>query len=496
MRFAEDEAQFEELFGPVLMELGATMRREGLLGRFLESLEAIAVLLAHPLMRTVGMRGEAWKPETAPPAELPKSSLLAGMLSVGVDEEDMSALIALLPERDPLYVAPRDSAYAALRSQIHLLASQVHQLLYGLVRSNTSCREAVLDWFGWLAGRNADRLKMHVEAATVTPDRVMANAYLVLLCFCEPFLGPFEAKLALIDPLYHVRSDRIASVLDATKNNADTKEYASFVARIHSEHPQGYTAHFVSECFFLTLHYFRLGPVRMISKEMELLRELNETQQAVEMFEQSQSAEQSHVSPLNALALANAKKKIQALRDVKLALDVYLLDVRVIEDSLSLVLLLATWLLRLVNGDGPATTMFRMLPESLVESLGEYCLFVSRFQPDVWLRTPRPLEPLFRLMVALLDQPSLLRNPYLRAKFVDILLGFTDPHLEHLLAADPVLITHLAPKLMRFYIEVEVTGASSQFYDKFNIRYSVTAIFKTLWRRHPAHRQRLIDCSR
>lgn len=40
------------------------------------------------------------------------------------------------------------------------------------------------------------------------------------------------------------------------------------------------------------------------------------------------------------------------------------------------------------------------------------------------------------------------------------------------------------------YLEVEQTGASSQFYDKFNIRYNISHIMKTIWN-HPAHRKKL-----
>jgi ubiquitin conjugation factor E4 B len=39
-------------------------------------------------------------------------------------------------------------------------------------------------------------------------------------------------------------------------------------------------------------------------------------------------------------------------------------------------------------------------------------------------------------------------------------------------------------------LEVEQTGASSQFYDKFNIRYNISNIMKRIWS-HPAHRGQL-----
>ena len=39
----------------------------------------------------------------------------------------------------------------------------------------------------------------------------------------------------------------------------------------------------------------------------------------------------------------------------------------------------------------------------------------------------------------------------------------------------------LASNLMKFYTAVETTGASSEFYDKFFIRYNISLIFKVMW---------------
>jgi ubiquitin conjugation factor E4 B len=51
-------------------------------------------------------------------------------------------------------------------------------------------------------------------------------------------------------------------------------------------------------------------------------------------------------------------------------------------------------------------------------------------------------------------------------------------------------LKHLMPALMHFYIEVEQTGASSQFYDKFNARRNIAYILKAIWN-NPAHREAL-----
>lgn len=55
--------------------------------------------------------------------------------------------------------------------------------------------------------------------------------------------------------------------------------------------------------------------------------------------------------------------------------------------------------------------------------------------------------------------------------------------------------TVLVGALMKFYVEVETTGQSSEFYDKFTIRYHISHIFKSMWN-SPLHQQVMIDESR
>ena len=52
--------------------------------------------------------------------------------------------------------------------------------------------------------------------------------------------------------------------------------------------------------------------------------------------------------------------------------------------------------------------------------------------------------------------------------------------LGNMLNTHPLALKHLMPALMHFYIEVEQTGASSQFYDKFNAR-SVICYRTSTW---------------
>ena len=49
--------------------------------------------------------------------------------------------------------------------------------------------------------------------------------------------------------------------------------------------------------------------------------------------------------------------------------------------------------------------------------------------------------------------------------------------------------------ILSYFADVESTGSSNEFYDKFGIRYHISIILKGLWKR-PIHRQALIMESR
>ncbi len=48
--------------------------------------------------------------------------------------------------------------------------------------------------------------------------------------------------------------------------------------------------------------------------------------------------------------------------------------------------------------------------------------------------------------------------------------------------AHPLANTRLVSALIHFYVDVESTGASSEFYDKFSIRFNISVIFISLWK--------------
>jgi len=101
------------------------------------------------------------------------------------------------------------------------------------------------------------------------------------------------------------------------------------------------------------------------------------------------------------------------------------------------------------------------------------------------------------LIIILLCNYNYVANPYLVAKLVELLFAM-DPALQprarnlyEKFATNRVAEGHLMKALIKFYVDVESTGSSNEFYDKFGIRYHISIILKGLWKR-PIHRQALI----
>lgn len=111
-------------------------------------------------------------------------------------------------------------------------------------------------------------------------------------------------------------------------------------------------------------------------------------------------------------------------------------------------------------------------------------------------------EEVNTLCITFLTNSEYIKNPYLKAKLVSMLFhGVWElPMHKKGILGDSLTGTkfandHLLHALMKFYIEVESTGAHTQFYDKFNIRYEIFTVIKCIWTNN-VYRQRLTQESR
>lgn len=112
-----------------------------------------------------------------------------------------------------------------------------------------------------------------------------------------------------------------------------------------------------------------------------------------------------------------------------------------------------------------------MLPEYLFDNITEYLDFVTRYEPEALDNVDKDILITFVLTFL---SPDYVSNPFLKGKLVSILVHGLQPvgyyrkgTLYDRLSTHSLSTEYLMPMLIRFFIDVESTGGSSQFYGKF-----------------------------
>jgi ubiquitin conjugation factor E4 B len=111
-------------------------------------------------------------------------------------------------------------------------------------------------------------------------------------------------------------------------------------------------------------------------------------------------------------------------------------------------------------------------------------------------------DEIIALCITFLTNSEYIKNPYLKAKLVSLMFHGIWPvyHRSKGIIGDSLTGSqfandYLLHALMKFYIEVESTGAHTQFYDKFNIRYEIFQVIKCIWT-NDIYQQRLTQESK
>lgn len=131
-------------------------------------------------------------------------------------------------------------------------------------------------------------------------------------------------------------------------------------------------------------------------------------------------------------------------------------------------------------------------PSKVTRSESMICCSITHWLQNIWCllwwnSTQVGALPFHSLIsIPSLDQsaPAIIQRPQLAMVTVDQ----TSIQMEELLS----VFSSYYSLLFRVFADIETTGASSEFYDKFTIRYHLSIIFKTLWA-IPFHQTRIIQ---
>lgn len=383
-----------------------------------------------------------------------------------------------------------------------VIIDQLFEFVNQLVRAGAGPRRCVLNYFSQVLNVNHKKTAMVVDEHTVNGTGFMLNIAAVLVKFCKPFSHLDGTQISKIRPEYF-QFDQSYDISEETRLLADAEHAAKWREKgLTSEAPN-----FVTEIFFLCAGYLKFGLGAAIQSETRLKRQRDAMQANLESFEQRfGTITNSMRSPIPQVSmfLDRARREVAKYKAALASLACIFRNEDMMHDFTSFasfVLLFAVnraepnhayslQQLQLPDDNTP-DEVFASYPEFMVEAPVEAVTYTMKRLPQLTrkLDTLRLVE----CVVYFLRRPQTLRNPYLKSRMVEILFyGSVDQPLTtggsipgamvEIFETNKLCLNHLLPALMMIYSDIEHTGRSSQFYDKFNTRELVVHIFKVLWR--------------
>ena len=466
--------------------------------------KALRNVVRYPLLVNAIVQSPLFLPPNVTAGSLEATTLLGPFFQISPLQGDVTSNYFSSPTtRDKNYIV---NSQRALRMTLQTHQTDLLDIVNQIIRTGKDAREKMLDWLASCVNVNHKRRAMRVDQTTVSSDGFMINITVCLDQLCEPFMDATFSKIDRIDVVYLRRRPRV-DIKEETKLNADQNTSDRFYGTTVDG-----TSNFISEVFFLTLAAHHYGSEAANATLNQLEKDLKHMEKQIEMIELDRH--KFVHDPVRLRQFENAVKKFKDKRDkgmaYKYAVQGVLLDDLTQARSMQFMRYVIVWLLRLVapGQDYPKQQLqiplpeeqpevFQCLPEYFLEDVVGNFKFIMRNMPQIITSTQS--DELVMLCITFLQSSEYIKNPYLKSGLVTIMFHGIWPVynrsngvLGDLLNSLPFATKHLLHALMKFYIEVENTGAHTQFYDKFNIRYEIFQIIKCIWS-NTIYRQHLFE---
>lgn len=440
------------------------------------------------------------------------------------------------PVGDRLFPDPRNTTrndLEAVQASVRSAAKGLTSTALGVFKTlfkTVATKDAALNWVASVSDVNFQRTqlghqtRLATASYTASNDGFLTHLAVVMLGLCEPFMDPSSPMVAKIDASYFLspacRMDvsndtRLAVTGEQLARWCDRDNLARVQARLHATQAREATdedevedvaisASFgtITEFFFLTARCLHVGPLALIARMGSVYQELREftaqLQDLDRIIATAPASQQNGLQLRHDQLAEHVDRMLRAIHCYRTGLD----DPEFNEALLRYARLVAVWLLRLVGynfrspGALPAKAppLFRSLPEHILENVGHILAHVLHHNASVLESFPAScFDDLITFMVAFLGADTYLTNPYLRAKYVEILAALVpsdDPTggcptpgdaYPRLFATNELSCRQLVPYLLRFYVDVEFSGTHSGFYEKWTSRHHMTRVLEHLW---------------
>ncbi|KAK9507640.1 hypothetical protein O3M35_007452 [Rhynocoris fuscipes] len=432
--------------------------------------------------------------------EITRTSFLGPFLSVSVfTEEDPKVGDRFFSGNS----ASDKTLYSTLQAELENSRVLMHKIFHDIL-VNSPSREAMLAFIAAVLRHNEKRTQMHSDDRALAGDGFMLNLLSILQMLAV------KVKMDKIDPLYPFHPSSMVDVKDDTRLKLTSQEASDWIESLNKK-MQWKDPKFPTQCWFLTLHCHNIALLPAMQRYQRRLRSLRDLQKLVdEMLNSEEQWKSLPFAARNKELIKRWKHQIKKLIRNKSCAEAGLLDKTLMRRALLFYTSVAEFLLQVLT-EAPYTynptlplpaeppAVFAALPEWYVEDIAEFLLFVLQCMPSVVADGLD--DTLVTWLLVCVCTPQAIKNPYLVAKVVEVLFVLHSgilPRNQPLylkIMNHPISETHLASYLMKFYTDVETTGSSSEFYDKFTIRYHISLILKSMWE-SPVHRDAIIKESK
>lgn len=437
---------------------------------------------------------------TASGREIAKTSYLGPFLSVSVFAEDSPKVadkfFSGIPSEDK-------SLNLTIQQELDNTRTSMHRIIHSIL-TTSSCRETTLSYLSTIVRYNEKRAQIQTDDSNLAGDGFMLNLLSILQMLSV------KIRLDTIDTLYLFNPSCFVDIKNETRLKLTSQEANDWVDKLINEHGKEWSdAKFPTKCWFITLHCHHIALIPALQKYQKKLRALKELQKMLDELQSNETQwKETAFASHNRELIRRWQQQLKRLNKSKLCADAGLLDPVLLRRSLHFYSTVADVLLGLLTDVKPGSVLpelplprqvpiqFTALPEWYVEDIAEFLLFALQYCPTIVANNME--NSLITWLLVVVCTPHCMRNPYLIAKIIEVLFvinpsvqGKTES-LHDQVMSHPISKTFLASYLMKFYTDIETTGSSSEFYDKFSIRYHISLILKSMWE-SPVHRASIVN---
>ncbi|XP_017768300.1 PREDICTED: ubiquitin conjugation factor E4 A [Nicrophorus vespilloides] len=416
----------------------------------------------------------------------------------------------------PLDPASITATENILFTNMDKITQHIQTLILNLLKCRKTARLRILGWIGSCLKANADRGKLwntqihEIMTPATVGDGFMLNLGNVLMRLCQPFCqGDNFKKILKVDPTY-------CAVPEADYENKNVhlpgmyNETCLLPMEESNENELRVTAlhyTFVTECFYMGHKALELGHKIVVDKLVKLNQEIGRIERAynnamaeervlgevIDTIKNKMSTEMARY--LTIKASCSEPVMLEMIFNFTSATAYWLSQVAFYDGGFDISY--APQIYRVISFplDSDVPDTLKCIPESILENIVGYLVFLRRFFPNVFEeRGFEQMQPILTFIVIFMGSTNYMKNPHLRARLAEGLEALLPFHKEHPpgynslggFQREMLFKTHehrlqIVESLLEVFVGIEMTGQSVQFEQKFNYRRPMYAIIDYIW---------------